>query len=182
MDPIPRVVAVHRSATHGLSKQAQDRITLLESLGVEGDAHCGRTVQHLYQKRKFPQRSNLRQVHLLQIELLDELRLQGFEVAPGELGENIVTCRLALVSLSRGARLRIGDDAVIEVTGLRTPCVKIDRFRKGVKVPVAQRRPDGVEVLKAAVMGIVVRGGPVRPNDRIIVEPLSGAYAALEPV
>ena len=167
---------------HSFNKQAHERIALLEGRGVEGDAHCGTLVQHLYSKRKGPQALNLRQVHLLQVELVDELRGRGSDFANGALGENIVTRGLALTSLSAGTHLRFGDDAVVEITGLRTPCVKIERSLKGLKRSVTEPFPGGGEVVKNAVMGIVICGGSVRPGDRIVVEPPLGDPVALAPV
>jgi hypothetical protein len=61
-------------------KDAQASITLLACLGVKGDAHAGSRVQHLYSKRKYPAQPNLRQVHLIASELLDELAESGFAI------------------------------------------------------------------------------------------------------
>jgi len=82
---------VHRAPGHSFSKQPVDVITLLEGRGVEGDAHCGVTVQHRSRVAADPTQPNLRQVHLIHGELLDELRATGFDVRPGQLGENITT-------------------------------------------------------------------------------------------
>ena len=64
-------------------------------------------------------------------ELFDELRTGGYEVGPGELGENITTTGLDLTRLPLGTMIRLGGTAAVKLTGLRTPCVLIDRFRKG---------------------------------------------------
>src|SRR5262245_24212219 len=86
-----RVEAVHRSASHTLSKPGQGSIRLLAGLGVEGDAHMGTTVKHRSRVARDPTRPNLRQVHLIHAELFEELSTRGFAIAPGAMGENITT-------------------------------------------------------------------------------------------
>jgi MOSC domain-containing protein YiiM len=182
-EPVPpRVVAVHASPLHEFSKQPAQRIHLLAGLGVEGDAHCGVTVKHRSRVAKDPSQPNLRQVHLLHAELFDELTAQGFEVAPGELGENVTTRGLAVLDLAVGTELRLGATAVVRITGLRNPCVQIDRFRKGLMAAVLDRTPDGALVRKAGVMGVVLRGGYVAPGDAIEVALPAGEPRRLEPV
>lgn len=145
-------------------------IRLLAGLGVEGDAHCGALVKHRYHVRKDPTRPNLCQVHLLQEELFDELAAKGFDVAPGEMGENITTREIDLLGLPTGARLLLGESAVVEVTGLRNPCVQMNQLRPGLMPAVIERRPRGEVVRKAGIMGIVIAGGEVVPGDAIRVE------------
>jgi MOSC domain-containing protein YiiM len=178
----PRVVAVHASPLHKFNKQRAQRIHLLAGLGVEGDAHCGVTVKHRSRVAKDPSQPNLRQVHLMHAELFGELEAQGFEVAPGELGENITTEGLAVLDLPVGTELRVGASAVVRITGLRNPCVQIDRFRKGLMAAVLDRTPDGALVRKAGVMGVVLRGGYVAPGDAIEVTLPAGEPYRLQPV
>src|SRR3954470_15190771 len=121
------IVAVSRSATHTFSKPNREAIRLLTGLGVEGDAHLGETVKHRSRVARDPAQPNLRQVHLMHAELFEELRREGFAVAAGDLGENITTRGLDILALPRGTRLRLGNDAVVELTGLRNPCVQIER-------------------------------------------------------
>ncbi|MDC7786342.1 MOSC domain-containing protein [Rhodoplanes sp. TEM] len=164
----PVVVSVHRSAAHAFSKAASHAVQLIAGLGVEGDAHAGPHDQHVYHIRKFGKVPNLRQVHLIQTETLDELRGRGHVVRPGELGENIATRDLDLLALPTGTRLALGPEAVIELTGLRNPCVQIDRFQPGLMSQLVARTAAGV-VRKCGVMSIVVRGGEVKPGDPITV-------------
>ncbi|MEV0458036.1 MOSC domain-containing protein [Catellatospora methionotrophica] len=164
------VVAVSRDAEHRFSKPNLDEIELVAGVGVAGDAHAGVTVQHLSRVAADPTQPNLRQVHLIHAELHDEVREQGFEVAPGQLGENITTRGLDLLSLPRGTVLRIGSHAAVEVTGLRNPCPQIDRFEPGLLKQVVHRDADGDLVRKAGIMSIVLSGGPVRPGDPVTVE------------
>lgn len=162
-------MAVSSSPRHTFHKDNLPQIQLLAGLGVEGDAHCGATVKHRSRVAQNPDQPNLRQVHLIPSELFDELMSAGFTVAPGELGENITTCGVELLSLPVGARLAIGESAVVELTGLRNPCAQIDRFQKGLLAAVLGRDDQGQLVRKAGVMGIVLTGGTVRPGDAIHV-------------
>jgi MOSC domain-containing protein YiiM len=179
---LPRVVAVHASPLHKFSKQPAQRIHLLAGLGVEGDAHCGVTVKHRSRVAKDPTQPNLRQVHLMHGELFDELAAKGFDVAPGDLGENITTRGLAALDLPVGAEVRLGESAVVRITGLRNPCAQIDRFSQGLTAATLDRTPEGELVRKAGVMAVVVRGGYVEPGDAIAVTLPSGEQRRLEPV
>lgn len=167
---IPHVVSVQISGRHAFSKAAQDAINLIENYGVEGDAHAGATDQHLYHIRRFGTHPNLRQVHLIQSEFLDQLSQHGHAVRPGDLGENIATRHIDLLSLPTGTRLGLGPDAVIELTGLRNPCHQIDTFQPGLLKHCKTVTPDGAVARKAGVMSIVLQGGVVRPGDVIGVE------------
>jgi len=142
---------------------------LLAGLGVEGDAHCGATVKHRSRVAHDPSQPNLRQVHLIHSELFDELMAKGFEVAAGQLGEKVTTRGLELLRLPVGAELRIGDSAVVRLTGLRNPCAQLDRFQAGLMSAVLERTPSGQLVRKSGVMGVVACGGVVRPGDPIVV-------------
>jgi MOSC domain-containing protein YiiM len=176
------VVAVSRSPRHRFSKDVVERVVLVEGVGVEGDAHAGATVQHRSRKRWRPDLPNLRQVHLLHAELLDDLCGRGFDVAPGQLGENITTRGIDLLALPTGAQVRLGTDAVVEVTGLRNPCVQLNRFQDGLMEAVLRREPDGTLVRLAGVMGVVLAGGEVRPGDAVAVELPEGEPVPLKAV
>jgi MOSC domain-containing protein YiiM len=165
-----QVTAVSRSGTHTMSKPNNGRITLLAGLGVEGDAHLGACVKHRSRVARDPSQPNLRQVHLIHAELHDELRETGFEVTPGQMGENITTRGVDLLGLPVGAKLRLGADAVVEITGLRNPCAQLDGLQPGLMAATLERDAQGNLVRKAGIMGIVLAGGEVRPGDRIMVE------------
>ena len=176
------VVAVSRSATHSFSKPTADAITLIEGWGVEGDAHAGATAQHLYVVKKDPTRANLTQVHLIQSELFDELSGRGFVVTPGDLGENVTTTGVDLITLPVGTRLHLGETAIVELTGLRSPCSKINKFQAGLMKAVIEKADDGSVIRKSGVMSIVVTGGVVRAEDAIRVELPAGDPVPLEVV
>ncbi|MGU3470738.1 MOSC domain-containing protein [Paenibacillus sp. D51F] len=166
---IGEVLSVSRNATHTFSKQTFETIRLLTGLGVEGDAHMGKTVKHRSRVARNPNQPNLRQVHLIHSELFDELRDNGFPVEPGQLGENITTRGIYLLGLPTGTKLYIGEIAVIEITGLRNPCAQIDNFQSGLLSAVLDHDENGNLVGKAGVMGIVLTGGVVRVGDPVCV-------------
>lgn len=174
----PEIVAVCCAAENGFTKPTRDRIDLVAGLGVAGDAHNGKTVQHLYLMKKDATAPNLRQVHLMHAELFDELADRGFAVRPGDIGENITTRGVDLLALPVGTRLTFGE-ASIELTGRRTPCVQIDRFQKGLMKALIDKDDAGQPVFKAGVMAIVLQGGAVRPGDRIAVTLPDGPHRPL---
>jgi MOSC domain-containing protein YiiM len=158
------VVAVAADRGHHFGKPPQDRIVLVEGHGVEGDAHAGPFVRHRYLARRQPRLPNLRQVHLIRSELFASLSEAGFEVAAGELGENITTAGLDLELLPLGTLIQLGPAAIVELTGLRTPCVLIDRFRADLKRQVLSSAETGLP-FKSGVLGVVRAGGPVAAGD-----------------
>ena len=176
------VTAVSRSATHTMTKPAQESIRLLAALGVEGDAHLGETVKHRSRVARDPSKPNLRQVHLLHAELHDELRRAGFDLAAGQMGENVTTRGVDLLALPAGTRLHLGDTAVVEITGLRNPCAQLDGIKPGLMAATLARDERGQLIRKAGVMAIVCAGGEVRPGDPIRVELPAEPHRALEPV
>ena len=165
-----------------MRKPLQNAIRLLTGLGVAGDAHCGETVKHRSRVRRDPTQPNLRQVHLIHAELHDELREAGFEVAAGQMGENVTTRGVDLLGLPTGTRLRLGAAAVVELTGLRNPCTQLDGIGPGLMAATLDRGLDGELVRKAGVMGIVVAGGEVRAGEPIRVELPPRPHGPLEPV
>lgn len=172
---------------HSFSKPQVNSITLLEGLGVEGDAHCGVTVQHRSRLKIRPPPLNLRQVHLIHSELFHDLQSSlgpngtPYIVRPGDLGENITTSGLDLLALGVGTKLHFlnpgGDEEeeknhpVVTVTGLRNPCLQINNFQKGLQEQclVRNARREIVE-RKAGIMATVDIGGVVKKGARIVVE------------
>ena len=165
--PLPTVTALALDPEHRFSKLTCNELSLIAGHGIKGDAHAGPFVKHRYLARRNPRQLNLRQVHLLPVELLRALSQQGFDVAPGQLGENITTEAIDLERLSVGTKLAIGAQALIELTGLRTPCVLIDRFKPGLKQKMIRTH---AEVrYRAGVLGIVRESGQIRVGDPIRV-------------
>jgi MOSC domain-containing protein YiiM len=163
------VVSVSSDDAHRFSKIVSQSVRLIEGYGVGGDAHAGRFVQHRYEAKKAPLTPNRRQVHIIQSELFEEMRGLGFVIAPGDLGENITTAGIDLLALPLGAKLHLGESAVVELTGLRTPCGLIDKFKKGLKRSMIVRMPSAV-TFRAGVLAIVTSSGDLRPGDLVRAE------------
>lgn len=176
------VTAVSRSASHTMVKPNHESIHLLSGLGVEGDAHFGETVKHRSRVRRDPSQPNLRQVHLIHEELYQELREAGFTVVPGQMGENVTTRDVDLLGLPSGTRLHLGHGAVVEVTGLRNPCVQLDALQPGLMAATLRRDEKGGLMRKTGVMSIVVVDGEVQPGDPIRVELPPEPHRPLVPV
>ena len=178
----PTIIGLARDSEHRFSKQPCAALRLIAELGVEGDAHAGVLVQHLSRMARDPAVLNLRQVHLIHAELFDELAAQGFAVSPAQLGENVTTRGIDLLGLSRGTRLRLGAEAMIEVTGLRNPCAQINGLVPGLMQAVLDRADAGSLVRKSGVMAVVVTGGLVAVGDAIQLESVPLGHEPLEPV
>ena len=176
------VASVQVSPTHTMAKFPVPTIRLLVGLGVEGDAHHGVTVKHRSRVARDPSQPNLRQVHLIHAELHDELAANGFPVDPGRMGENVTTRGLDLLALPTGTRLHLGPAAVVEVTGLRNPCLQLEGIHSGLMEAVLDRLPDGTLVRRAGIMGIVLSGGEVSVGDGIRVELPAPPHQRLLPV
>jgi MOSC domain-containing protein YiiM len=176
------VTTVSCNAAHTFTKEARARVRLVAGIGVEGDAHAGVTVQHRSRVARDPTQPNLRQVHLIHAELHAELRAAGFDVSPGQMGENITTLHVPLLELPTGTRLHLGNTAVVEITGLRNPCAQLDGIEPGLQAAVLARDGRGNLMRKAGVMSVVIADGEVRPGDRIAVELPAGPHRPLEPV
>jgi hypothetical protein len=178
----PTIIAVSARNGHGLGKTVVPSIRLIAGEGVAGDAHCGVTVKHRSRVAQNRDQPNLRQIHLIHAELLDELAALGFAVAPGELGENILTEGLALLDLLVGTRLCFPSGAVVRLTGLRNPCNQLNGHTPGLMNALLDRAPDGVLVRKGGVMGIVERGGIVMAGDVLTITLPKPPHLPLLPV
>ncbi len=176
------VTALSVSPTHTMKKPNQDRVKLLTGLGVEGDAHLGVTVKHRSRVARDPSQPNLRQVHLVHAELLDELRGAGFAVEAGDMGENVTTRGIDLLGLPTGTRLHLGPTAIVEITGLRNPCGQLDGVQQGLMSATLDKDDDGNLIRKAGIMGIVLTDGDVQVGDSIKVELPPAPHQPLQPV
>jgi len=162
-----QIVALARDEFHRVAKVPRQRLRLIAGLGVEGDAHAGLTMQHRSRWAKQRTVPNLRQVHLIHAELFEELAGKGYAVAPAEMGENVTTRGIDLLGLSTGTHLRLGAEAVIEVTGLRNPCFKLNGIAPGLMDAVLEKGPGKTLIRKAGVMAVVVASGDVEVGDAI---------------
>ncbi|QXD22656.1 MOSC domain-containing protein [Opitutia bacterium ISCC 51] len=166
----PKVISVSSSGSHTYSKQTKLSIHLLHGLGVKGDAHCGETVKHRSRVAADPTQPNLRQVHLIHNELLKELKSKGFDLNPGDLGENILPQDIDLLALPRDTLLKLGNETGIQVKGLHNPCHQIEDFRNGLLAEVVKDMGDGETEKKVGIMGIVLKSGTVQAGDEIQIE------------
>jgi MOSC domain-containing protein YiiM len=176
------VLAVSAKITHGFSKEPRRAIQLIAGVGVEGDVHAGVTTQHRYLLKKDPKRSNLTQVHLIHSELFEEMSVAGFTLSAGEMGENVTTSGVDLLGLPVGAKLYLGETAVVEVTGLRDPCSQINGLRPGLMKALIGKDSAGKIVRRAGIMGVVLEGGEVRTGSRIRVELPEKPWVKMGPV
>ena len=176
------VTAVHSSPDHSFSKTPADAVEVLAGLGVVGDAHMGAQVKHRSRVKADPTQPNLRQVHLIASEVLDELAAGGFEVAPGALGENLTTEGLDLLGLPVGTTLCIGDGVLLSVTGYRNPCGQINGLHDGLMARMRPLDANGDLAPMAGIMTVVVHGGTVRPGDGIEVALPPGPHRRLQRV
>lgn len=160
-----RALNLSISPVHGFSKQAVEKINCLAGEGIEGDAHCGVTVQHRSRVAADPHQPNLRQIHLLQSELLQELSAKGFEVLHGSLGENITTAGIDLLGLPRDAVLQFDGGVRLKITGLRNPCSQIEAFQTNLLKEVVGKDSQGNLVRRAGVMGVVETGGTITRGE-----------------
>ncbi len=165
-----------------MQKFNTSQIKLLKGLGVEGDAHLGKTVKHRSRVAKDPTQPNLRQVHLIHQELHEELANKGFEVTPGQMGENITTQGIDLLSLPKNTILTIGANAKVKITGLRNPCHQLDGIQKGLMKAVLDRDSEGNLIRKAGIMGIVLADGEIELGDEISIEWPAEPHLPLERV
>ncbi|MFB6451369.1 MOSC domain-containing protein [Bradyrhizobium tunisiense] len=156
----------------------QQAATGTDRAGVDGDAHAGAFVRHRYLARRQPRLPNLRQVHLIPSERFAHLQEAAFAVAAGDLGENITTAGLDLELMPLGTLIELGPTAIIELTGLRTPCVLIDRFRAGLKRHVLSSAETGPP-FKCGVLGVVRAGGAVAAGDTARVRLPSTSFETL---
>lgn len=177
----PTVLAVSSDATHNIVKPVREHIQLLAGWGVEGDAHAGKTVQHRYDKRRNPDAPNLRQVHLMHAELFDQVAALGLTVEPGQMGENITTHGIDILSLPRGTQLAIGD-AKIEITGLRNPCKYLNQIAPGLLKACLAKHEDGTNFPQSGVMGVILESGKVKAGDEIHIITPPEPHERLKPV
>ena len=174
------VIAVASDKAHNFSKLTQPAIALIAGFGIQGDAHGGATVQHLSDKKKNPEAPNLRQVHLMHAELFDELAEQGITVLPGQMGENVVTRGIDVLNLPQGAEFHFPSGAIIQITGLRSPCKKLNTIHPDLLKAVVEKRADGSVNKKTGVMSIVLIGGDILEGDDIKVVLPEGRHKPLE--
>jgi MOSC domain-containing protein YiiM len=144
-----KIIAVSISDQKGVPKKNIPEARLLADFGVEGDAHGG--PWH-------------RQVSLLALESIRKMQDLGLKVRPGSFAENITTEGLNLPGLPIGTRLRLGHEALVEVTQIGKEChdrCAIYRLAGDCVMP------------REGIFARILHGGPVKPGDAISI--LDGA-------
>ncbi len=179
---VANVVSVHKKDSHSFSKDTADSIDIVAGEGVVGDAHRGVTVKHRSRVKRDPTQPNLRQVHLIHQELFNELSDKGFNIAAGDLGENVTTLGIDLLSLPRDTILEIGDQVKVQITGLRNPCSQIEDFQKGLLNEVLDKDEEGNLVRKTGVMAIALTDGTIKQGDEITIVYPEKPFIKLEKV
>ena len=106
----------------GLPKRAIADPVMLNYEGVEGD----------WQRDRFHHGGPDKAVLMIAAELIDSLRVRGFPVFYGALGENLTVSGIDPHLLRMGQRFRFGAEAVIELTKLRVPCSNLNVYGPGI--------------------------------------------------
>jgi len=143
-------VAVSISDRKGVTKHNIPQGRLVADHGLEGDAHAG----------------SGRQVSLLARESIDKMIALGAAVSPGDFAENITTQGIEVMALPVGAVLKIGEEALLEVTQIGKAC-----HSKGCAI----RQQVGDCVMpREGIFVKVIKGGAVQPGDVIEVVSVPG--------
>ncbi len=176
------IIAVSARRGRHFSKTPQPSIRLLTGLGVEGDGHMGERVKHRSRARFNPMLPNLRQVHLIDSGFIARCGALGFSLAPGDIGENVLLDGIDLIALPTDTMLRLGQaGAVVRITGLRNPCIQMDRFMPGLMAASLTRNAAGDLIRLSGVMSVVENGGEVLPGDNVAVDLPPHPHAPLKP-
>ncbi len=178
-----RIIAVSARRGHRFSKTPQTGIRLIAGLGVDGDGHMGERVKHRSRARFNPMLPNLRQVHLIDTGFIAHAAALGFALSPGDIGENVLVDGIDLIALPVDTRLILGGDgAVVRVTGLRNPCIQMDRFMPGLMAASLARGAGGDLIRLSGVMSVVESGGEVVPGDAVEIRLPDEPFQGLKPV
>lgn len=105
---------------------------------------------------------------LFALERVLELQAEGHPIFPGSTGENLTVVGLDWSGLSTGARLGLGEEAVVEVTSYTAPCKNIAvSFARGDFKRISQKVHPGHSRLYARVLrpGRLAVGQPVTLLD-----------------
>lgn len=138
-----KVVAVSSSVKKGERKQNLTQGELIEGFGLAGDAHAD---------------GSHRQLSLLALESINFMRNLGADVNPGDFAENITTSGIELHNLPIGAKLKIGDSIVLQVTQIGKECHSGCAIQKQVGKCIMPKR---------GIFCRILSGGMVKPNDPI---------------
>ena len=146
-----RIFSINCSKTKGVSKEAVKKGRLIENFGLEQDAHSG---------------PGLKQVSLLAIESIKKqtqcpkAKKKGITLGPGDFAENITTEGLNLAQLHIGAKVKVGKEAMLEISRIGKECHKY--------CAVYQQEGDCI-IPREGIFAKVVKGGEMAVGDEIEV-------------
>jgi len=152
------VEAVCISPRKGMVKKSVEQILLKQDWGIGDDAHAGKW--H-------------RQVSLLAGESIDLVKKQLPGLRHGSFAENIVTREIDLAGLRIGDQLILGKEVVLEITQIGKEC-----HNQGCAV---KRKTGDCIMPRQGIFAKVVRGGTVRPGDRIFQQKNGPDPKSLQP-
>ncbi len=141
-----KIVAVCTSPKKGMRKKNVGEGTLVIEHGIQGDAHVG---------------DWHRQVSLLALESIEKMQKMGLDVKPGDFAENLTTEGIELVSLPVGTKLKIGEQALGEVTQIGKEC--------HTRCAIYYQAGDCV-MPKEGIFIRVLEGGQVKVGDSIEIQ------------
>ena len=138
------IVSLHICTGYQQPMRTVSEATFVEGVGIEGDRHA--STERLNNKR--------------QVLLMDAETLESFGLQPSDIRENVTTQGLDIKTLQKGDRVALGDETVLEITGLCTPCYRLDELREGLREELEGRR---------GMLARVISGGVVKAGDAVRV-------------
>ena len=126
-----------------MRKQPQDKVTLREGWGIEGDAHADQW--H-------------RQVSLLAEESIGKMQAKGLKVSAGSFAENLTTRGIDLLALPLGSQVAVGSEVVLEITQHGKVCHD--------RCAIYYQAGDCV-MPREGIFARVIAGGPAKAGDPI---------------
>ena len=139
-----RIHAICISEKKGTQKHEVSSAKLVESWGIEGDAHAG--TWH-------------RQVSLLGLGQIEEFRRRGAKVEFGAFGENLVVEGYHFRELPVGTRFQAGE-AILELTQIGKECHSHCAIYHAMGDCIMPRE---------GVFARVLRGGVIRTGDELVL-------------
>jgi MOSC domain-containing protein YiiM len=142
-----KIVSIATSKKKGTRKKAVDEAFLKKEHGLEGDAHAG--TWH-------------RQVSFLASEEIDKARQKGLEVTFGDFAENIATTGIDWKNIPVGTRVRLGNEALVEITQIGKEC--------HTRCAIYYKAGDCI-MPREGVFARVLKEGKIKCGDQISIEP-----------
>lgn len=132
----------------GIPKRPIEQAQITKS-GITGDGHH-------HEKHLTPMQA----LCLFDMDGLEELKSQGYDLVPGSLGENLTLDGMDVNALQIGDRLRFSGGVEAEITKRRTPCYVLDAIDVTLKKAMINR---------AGVYAKILVPGTMKPGERVEV-------------